>query len=219
MAESGASIEVKDVRRVFEARDTSVVALDGVSLSISAGESVAIVGESGSGKSTLLHLIGGIDQPTSGAVTVDGVDITVLGTRSRADYRRRVGFVFQQYHLLPSLGLLENVVAPVAPYQRARDSRKKARRLLEEVGVIGRDRSLPGELSGGQQQRVAIARALINDPCIILADEPTGNLDPATAANVLEVLIDTRAERGTTLVLVTHDLAIARACDRVIHLH
>ncbi|MHB8245466.1 MAG: ABC transporter ATP-binding protein [Acidimicrobiales bacterium] len=218
---TGASIEVSELVRRFDAgaASESVTALAGVNVSIAPGEAVAIVGESGSGKSSLLNAIGAMDEPTSGSVIVDGVDITALSPSGRALQRRRLGFVFQQFHLLPSLGALENVLAPLVPYTRPRVARKRARQCLAEVGLGSRERALPGQLSGGQQQRVAIARALVTDPILLLADEPTGNLDTFTAHSILQLLLEVRERLSTTLVLVTHDAAVAASCDRVIRLH
>ena len=218
---AGARIELADVVRRFSGDPCSepVTALGGVTMSIEPGEAVAIVGESGSGKSSLLNAIGAMDLPTSGTVMVDGTDITQLATHERAAFRRRLGFVFQQFHLLASLGALENVAAPLVPYTRARVARKRAAECLSEVGLAARSRALPGQLSGGQQQRVAIARALVVDPVLLLADEPTGNLDVFTGRAILDLLFDVRERRATTLVLVTHDPAVAASCDRVIRLH
>jgi putative ABC transport system ATP-binding protein len=217
----GASIEIEKLLRRHETNDAAetVTALAGVTLSIAAGEAIAIVGVSGSGKSSLLNAIGAMDQPTSGSVVVDGTDITRLGRSERSMFRRRIGYVFQQFHLLASLGALENVAAPLVPYTRARTARARARQCLADVGLATRERALPGQLSGGQQQRVAIARAIVTDPVLLLADEPTGNLDAFTGHAILELLLGLREARSTTLVLVTYDPAVASCCDRVIHLH
>ncbi|MGO9911608.1 MAG: ABC transporter ATP-binding protein [Acidimicrobiales bacterium] len=208
------------VRR-HDTRDAAepVTALSGVTFSIAAGEAVAIVGVSGSGKSSLLNAIGAMDEPTSGSVVVDGIDVTRLGRSERSMFRRRIGVVFQQFHLLASLGALENVAAPLVPYTKARVARARARECLAEVGLGDRERALPGQLSGGQQQRVAIARAIVTNPVLLLADEPTGNLDAFTGRAILELLLGLREARSTTLVLVTHDPIVASCCDRVIHLH
>ena len=199
----------------------AIHALDNVSLSISPGEFLAITGPSGSGKSTLLNLIGTLDRPTSGLVVVDGVDVCTLKGDALADFRRaHIGFVFQLFNLVPSLTVLENVMLPLLPYRRGLsfDLRKRARELLAGLGLGERLSHLPGQLSGGEQQRVAIARALINYPRLILADEPTGNLDTNSGAEVVELLHQLNREQGITLVVVTHDAAIASRADGVVHL-
>jgi putative ABC transport system ATP-binding protein len=198
--------------------EQSITALDGVSLEIVDGSAVALQGPSGSGKSTLLHVIGALDRPDEGTVTVGGVQLGGLSRRELAAHRRRVGFVFQRFNLLPALTVVDNVMAAVLPYRVAFDKETRARELLAAVGLDGRETSLPSRLSGGQQQRVAIARALINDPAIVLADEPTGNLDSRTGAEIVELLLDLRAERGMTVVLATHDSQVAARCDRVVRL-
>jgi putative ABC transport system ATP-binding protein len=215
---TGARVVVSDVVKRFEGPDAPVVALARIGLTIEPGEAVAIVGESGSGKSTLLNLIGAMDAPSSGSVLLDGVELATLGSRERAGIRRRIGQVFQQFHLLPELGALENVAAPLVPYTSARSARRLARDCLEQVGLAPRERALPSQLSGGQQQRVAIARALVVDPVLILADEPTGNLDAFTARAVLDLLHQVRERLATTLVLVTHDPQVAGSCDRIVRL-
>jgi putative ABC transport system ATP-binding protein len=217
---SGARVEVRDLTLRFAGDDPTetITALDDLSIAIGSGESVGIVGQSGSGKTSLLNMIGAMDRPTSGVVEVDGVDVTNLTSRQRVLYRRRIGYVFQQFYLLPGLGALENVAAPLAPYTKARTARTVARRRLDQVGMSGRERSRPGQLSGGQQQRVAIARALVQDPVLVLADEPTGNLDRKTGAHVVDILLSLCNERATTLLFVTHDPEIAARCDRVVEL-
>ena len=197
--------------------------LRGVALTVGEGETVAIVGPSGAGKSTLLHALGGLDKPTSGTVTFKGRDLYRLSPNERTLVRaRHVGFVFQSYHLLPELDVIENVLLPTLTMrgvrQSAAQSRKKAEALLESVGLAERLRHTPLELSGGEQQRVALARALMNDPDIVLADEPTGNLDSVTGEQVLRSLFALTRERHHTLVLVTHNMDIAATCDRVVHL-
>lgn len=213
-------ITVENLVRVYRGR-APVPALRGVTLQVRDGEFVAIQGPSGSGKSTLLHLIGALDRPTTGRVTVDGVDLSRLNGDALADFRREtIGFVFQMFHLLPALTALENVMLPLWPYRRrlAFDLRARAREMLAAVGLGARLDHLPGELSGGEQQRVAIARALVNHPKYLLADEPTGNLDAATAQEVVELLAQVRRDHGVTLVLVTHDVTVAAPADRVVHL-
>ena len=178
-------------------------------LRIDAGQSVAITGPSGSGKSTLLGLIAGLDGPTTGRITIDGVDITTLDEDRLARLRgEKIGFVFQFFHLIPSLTALENVLVPMEIAGR-RDANARARDLLEEVGLTGRGHHYPSQLSGGEQQRVALARALANDPPILLADEPTGNLDSSNGRHIMELLLGVNRSRRTTLVLVTHDAALA----------
>lgn len=196
--------------------------LKGVSVGIRAGEAVAIIGPSGAGKSTLLHALGGLDQPTSGQVMFKGRDLYRLSPRERTSVRaRHVGFVFQSYHLLPELDVLENVLLPTQTLwdmrRRAGEHRRHAEQLLAAVGLSERLSHTPLELSGGEQQRVALARALINGPELVLADEPTGNLDTATGEQILSCLFSLTREKGHTLVLVTHNVEIAARCDRVIH--
>jgi putative ABC transport system ATP-binding protein len=193
-------------------------AVDDVSVSIQRGSVVALTGPSGSGKSTLLHLIGAIERADSGRIEVDGCNLGELSRGRLADYRRGVGFVFQRYHLLPALTALDNVMAPVLPYRTGYDKVARARQLLESVGLGGREDAPPSRLSGGQQQRVAIARALIAEPQLLLADEPTGNLDSATGSEILNLLLRLREERGMTILLATHDPAIASRTDRLIRL-
>ncbi|MGH3258578.1 MAG: ABC transporter ATP-binding protein [Streptosporangiaceae bacterium] len=195
-----------------------VQALDGVTLDVPGGQAVAVTGRSGSGKSTLLHLAGAMDDLDGGSITVDGRDLGSMSDKQRTLYRRGVGFVFQRFHLLPALTACDNVAAPVLPFRTAYDKRAKARDLLAAVGLKGREDDLPAKLSGGQQQRVAIARALIGDPRLLLADEPTGNLDSATGAEVLDLLFSLHRDRGLTLILATHDPAVAVRCDRVVEL-
>ena len=194
----------------------SVSAVDAVTLDIPPGQSLAITGRSGSGKSTLLHLIGAMDLPDDGQITIDGTDIARLRDSERAALRRRIGFVFQRFHLLPALTALDNVLAPVIPYRTDFDKVTRARDLLGAVGLADRVKHLPSQLSGGEQQRVAIARALINHPGIVLADEPTGNLDTHTGAEIVAVLDRLRTELGLTLLVATHDASIAASCDRTL---
>jgi putative ABC transport system ATP-binding protein len=194
----------------------SVKAVDAVTLDIPPGQSLAITGRSGSGKSTLLHLIGAMDVPDEGRITIDGMNIARLRDSERAALRRRIGFVFQRFHLLPALTALDNVLAPVIPYRTDFDKVARARDLLGAVGLADRVKHLPSQLSGGEQQRVAIARALINHPGIVLADEPTGNLDTHTGAEIVAVLDRLRTERDLTLLVATHDASIAASCDRTL---
>ena len=173
-------LELRDVcKRYGTGESAQVTAADGVTFTIEAGAFVALTGASGSGKSTVLHMIGAIERPDSGTIISNGIEVTALHGGALADYRRTVGFVFQRYNLLPGLTALDNVIAPVLPYRTSWDKQERARQLLAAVGLTGRERSLPSGMSGGEQQRIAIARALINTPALLLADEPTGNLDSA----------------------------------------
>jgi putative ABC transport system ATP-binding protein len=215
----GFRVEIERAAKRFRtAPDTVIAAVDGMDLTVDAGSAVAITGPSGSGKSTLLHLIGAMDIPDEGRIAVGGRVVTQLSRRERADYRRTIGFVFQRFHLLPALTVLDNVVAPALPYRTQFDKFGRGRELLGAVGLEGRADSLPSVLSGGEQQRVAIARALINEPGLVLADEPTGNLDSVTGAETIELLLDLRRERGMTIVLATHDPIVASRCDRIVRI-
>jgi putative ABC transport system ATP-binding protein len=206
------------VRRYRVDADTEIAALDGVTLAVEPGSAVALSGPSGSGKSTLLHVIAALDRPDAGSVTVGGRDLGALSRRELARHRRGLGFVFQRFNLLPALTVIDNVLAPVLPYRTDFDKQERAAELLAAVGLDGRETSLPSKLSGGQQQRVAIARALINRPPILLADEPTGNLDSRTGAGIVDLLLELRERQGTTVVLATHDPQVAARCDRVVRL-
>ncbi len=213
-------IRVENLHRHFRMGDETVHALDGVSFSVSPGEFFGIMGASGSGKSTLLYLIGGLDRPTSGRVVVQGRDLSSLEENELAAYRRHtVGFVYQMFHLIPTMTALQNVelamiIARVPPKQR----RASARALLERMGLGERLYHRPTELSGGQRQRVAIARALANDPRIILADEPTGNLDSHAGAEVVRLLKSLAHEQGRTVLIVSHDPQVIAQTDRYIRL-
>jgi putative ABC transport system ATP-binding protein len=213
-----AEVVVQQVSKRFRGGAGAVVAVDDVSLTVAPGEVVAISGPSGSGKSTLLHLIGAIERPDAGTIEVGGVQLGTLRRGALTRYRRTVGFVFQRYHLLPALTALDNVLAPVLPLRVAFDKVTRARELLDAVGLGGRERSLPAQLSGGEQQRVAIARALIADPALVLADEPTGNLDSTTGAGIVDLLLRIRDERGLTLLIATHEQHVAARCDRLLRL-
>ena len=195
-----------------------VTAAGDVTFTVEAGAFVALTGASGSGKSTLLHMIGALERPDSGVIISHGTDVTALHGAAQADYRRTVGFVFQRYNLLPGLTALDNVIAPVLPYRTHWDKRDRARSLLAAVGLAGRERSLPSRMSGGEQQRIAIARSLINTPALLLADEPTGNLDSANAAGLLDLLARLRAEHDMTIILASHDPQIAARAERLIRL-
>ncbi|WP_406274110.1 ABC transporter ATP-binding protein [Actinacidiphila glaucinigra] len=203
------------VLRGVSRRHPGVVALDGVDLEIGDGESVALTGPSGAGKSTVLHVVGGMDVPDSGTVEVDG---TALAGGGLDAHRRRIGFVFQRFHLLPALTVLDNVLAPVLPRRVDFDRRARGMELLEAVGLAHRAGALPSELSGGQQQRVAVARSLINRPGLLLADEPTGNLDSSTGREIIDLLLSLTGRYGMTLLVATHDLEVAASCDRIVRL-
>ena len=207
-----------DVSKSVSGPEGSLQILRHVSLSVRAGESFAIVGASGSGKTTLLGLLAGLDLPTSGSIHLDGQALQALDEEARADLRRRmVGFVFQSFHLLPALTAEENVMLPLELEGR-RDARSRAREALESVGLSARRRHYPAQLSGGEQQRVAIARAFVHGPQLLFADEPTGNLDQRTGHHVTDLLFALNRDRQTTLVLVTHDAALAARCQRRIEL-
>ncbi len=199
-----------DEQRLYAAQD--------ITLEVEPGSTVALTGASGSGKSTLLHLIGGMDRPSAGTITVDGTDLGGLRGRRMSEYRRSVGFVFQRFHLLPTLSVHDNVLAPLLPVRGNRRLRGRVDELIDAVGLAGRERALPSQLSGGQQQRVAIARALVGEPRLLLADEPTGNLDSTTGEEILTLLFDLQAAVGMTILLATHDLQVATRCDRLLRL-
>jgi putative ABC transport system ATP-binding protein len=206
-------IELREVSKTVSSGGAPLTILHPLSIQISRGHFVAVVGPSGSGKSTLLGLVAGLDAPTSGSVLIDGVDITRLGEDALARLRgEKIGFVFQFFHLIPSLTAYENVAVPMEIGGLA-DPKPRANALLDEVGLTGRAHHYPSQLSGGEQQRIAIARALANDPPILLADEPTGNLDSTTGHNILELLQRIHRDRRTTLVLVTHDRDLAAIAD------
>jgi putative ABC transport system ATP-binding protein len=211
--------ELESVSRSYRVGGQEVRALDDVSLRLDAGEHVAVMGPSGSGKSTLLHVLGLLDRPDAGRVRLEGEDVAALSDEALSRRRAlRVGFVFQGFHLVPTLDVLENVALPLLYADRSpEEARARARALVDRVGLLDRARHRPSELSGGQQQRVAIARALANDPALVLADEPTGNLDRRTGADVL-ALLDEVPREGRTLVVVTHDPGVAARADRVLHM-
>jgi putative ABC transport system ATP-binding protein len=211
-------IELHGVSRTVPSGDSMLTILHPLDLRIESGRVIAITGPSGSGKSTLLGLLAGLDAPSTGRILIDGSDITVMSEDTLARFRgTRIGFVFQFFHLLPSLTALENVRVPLE-IAGAADAGPRADALLNEVGLAPRRHHYPSQLSGGEQQRVAIARALANNPPILLADEPTGNLDSGTGHQVIDLLIDVNRRRGTTVVLVTHDAELAQRADRTIAL-
>jgi putative ABC transport system ATP-binding protein len=211
-------IRVRDLVMRVPGHGRPLTILDGVSLEVAAGEVVAVTGPSGSGKSTLLGLIAGLDTPTAGSIAVDGVEVSGLGENALARFRRRtLGFVFQSYHLIPTLTAVENVAVPLE-LAGAPEPLTAARTRLGEVGLAERVDHYPAQLSGGEQQRVAIARAVALTPPLLLADEPTGNLDSATGAQIVDLLLALNRERGSTLLLVTHDAALAERAGRTIAL-
>ena len=213
-----AILQVKELAKTYGKGNTTVTALGGVSFSVEKGEFVAVIGASGSGKSTLMHLIGGVDRPTSGSVIVDGNEIYKSNESELAIFRRRnIGLIYQFYNLIPTLTAEENIMLP-----RLLDNRKpdedKLRTILETIGLSDRAKHLPSELSGGQQQRVSVGRALINDPALILADEPTGNLDSKSSREVIDLLKLSNKRYNQTLMIITHDEKIALQADRIITL-
>ena len=213
-------VVVRDLSKIYRQGDINVVALDHVSLDITAGEFVVLMGPSGSGKSTLLHIIAGIDRPTSGSAKVQGIDIARLDESQLADWRNQnVGFVFQSFNLIPVLTAAENVELPLLLTDLSgRERRKQVQTALDLVGLADRGHHRPDQMSGGQQQRVAIARALVTDPALIVADEPTGNLDAKSASDVLEILRSLTLTAGKTVVMVTHDPKSAGYGSRSLHL-
>lgn len=220
MSENNTVVNAKDLTKVFTMGDVEVHALRGLSVEIKRGEVISIMGPSGSGKSTLMNILGCLDRPTSGEYCLDGESIAQLKDEQLAEIRnRKVGFVFQSFNLLPRSTALTNVELPLrySP-PNGRKRRELAREALVEVGLGDRIGHRPNELSGGQQQRVAIARALVNDPAIVMADEPTGNLDSKSGDEIMELLMNLNQEKGTTLIIVTHDPEIAEQTQRVIHI-
>jgi ABC-type lipoprotein export system ATPase subunit len=203
--------------RTFGSGRAALRVLDGVDLELAAGELVAVVGRSGSGKSTLLHLLGGLDRPDAGTIELDGARVERAGEADWARLRReKIGFVFQAFHLLPELSGIDNVLLP-ARITRGREALRRGRALVEQLGLNSAGRRLPVVLSGGEQQRLAIARALVNDPLLVLADEPTGNLDPESGANVVELLRRV-ASSGKAVLVVTHELSVVEQADRILRL-
>ena len=211
-------VQTKNLTKTYAMGEMQVQALDGVDFSVSAGEFVAIIGKSGSGKSTLLHMLGGLDVPTSGSVIVDGNDLTMLDRTQLALFRRRrVGFIFQQYNLIPDLNVWDNIIFPLALDGVAIDT-EFINELLTALHIADKRDRMPSQLSGGEQQRVAIARALAMRPALILADEPTGNLDTLTSHEVMGLIRTLAAKLGQTLIVVTHDIDIAQLADRIVEM-
>ncbi len=212
-------LDLRQVEKVYGEKENQVRALRGVSLQVGEGEFIAIVGTSGSGKSTLLNLIGGLDSPTGGSISVKGREISSLSRKELTIFRRRnIGFVFQNYSLMPVLNVYDNVALPVTFDRGKHLNRRYIEELLRELGIWDKRKKYPHELSGGQQQRVAIARALVNKPALLLCDEPTGNLDSATTVEVIGLLKASCRKYGQTILMVTHNEAIAQTCDRIIHI-
>jgi putative ABC transport system ATP-binding protein len=213
------AIDLRDIRKTYENGPLKVPVLHGLTFSIAAGEYVAIMGPSGSGKSTLMNLIGCLDRPTSGTYVLDGIDVSGLDDNALAEVRlKKLGFIFQGFNLLPRTDAIKNVALPLFyAGVSGRERNRRAKAALEEVGLADRGHHSPNQLSGGQQQRVAIARALINDPAVLLADEPTGNLDSRTSEDIM-ALFSKLHESGRTIIMVTHDEAVARNAKRVIRL-
>jgi putative ABC transport system ATP-binding protein len=211
-------IELHNLGMSYDLEQTQLQVLEAVDLNVASGETLAIVGPSGSGKTTLLVLLAGLEQPHSGSISLDGITLNSLDADALADIRRdRMGIIFQSFHLVQSLTALGNVALPleIAGHKNAQ---QRAREMLDKVGLAQRQGHYPAQLSGGEQQRVAIARALVHAPQLVLADEPTGNLDVRTGATIIDLLFDLNADAGSTLVLVTHDDAVARRCRRIVHL-
>ncbi len=209
-------LEARNLTKVYGEGESETRALDDVTLGIDEGEFVAIVGSSGSGKSTLLHMLGGVDRPTSGRVLLNGEDVYARADEELAVFRRReVGLIYQFYNLVPVLNVVENMTLPVALDGR-QVNQQRLQNLLDVLGLRGREGHLPSQLSGGQQQRVAIGRALMNQPAVVLADEPTGNLDSRNSAEIMQLLAKSNRELGQTMVVITHDEEIALSADRIV---
>ncbi len=213
------TIQVESLIKEYGSGEARVTAVGGINLEVQSGTLLAIMGESGSGKSTLLSMLGALNTPTSGKYRVDEVDVYSLGQEERADFRREVlGFVFQSFHLIPYLSVRENIMLPLAPVKmKGKEKRDRAEEALQRVGLAGKSTRLPNQISGGEQERVAIARAIVNQPPILLADEPTGNLDTRTSGEIMR-LLQSLNSAGTTIIMVTHNPENAGFAHRVIHL-
>jgi putative ABC transport system ATP-binding protein len=213
-------IELTDVTKIYEMGENEIKALSGVNLTINSGDFISMVGPSGSGKSTILNIIGCIDKPTSGRVVIDGEDVSLLNDRGLTKIRlNKIGFIFQQFYLIPTLNALENIELPMKEAKMPREKRRtRAVSLLAQVGLSERKKHYPSQLSGGEQQRVAIARSLANNPTMLLADEPTGEIDSETSEKIVGLLRKLNTEENLTLIIVTHDLKIASYADRMITL-
>lgn len=212
-------IRAKQIIKRYGDGATAVEALRGIDMEVPKGQWLAIMGRSGSGKSTLLSVLGGLNSPTEGRYFVGGAELYTMRAEQRADFRRKhMGFVFQSFHLVEYLSVLENVMLPMAPLPLpARTKRQRAREALERVGLVGKEKRLPGEISGGEQERVAIARAIVNEPSLLLADEPTGNLDSGTGQKIMELFSDLHVQ-GMTIVMVTHSQQWAHWAQRILHI-
>lgn len=211
-------LKIENISKIYGSGENAVKALDNVSFSVPKGQFLAIIGASGSGKSTLLHIIGAVDKPTSGKVYLDGQDVYAQNEEQLAEFRRRrVGLIYQFYNLIPVLNVTENITLPVLMDGRKPDE-ERLDMILDALKLRGREKHLPNELSGGQQQRVSIGRALMNEPAVMLADEPTGNLDSGNSQEIMELLKKSNREYGQTLIVITHDEAIAAQADRIITL-
>ncbi|MFH0987608.1 MAG: ABC transporter ATP-binding protein [Patescibacteria group bacterium] len=213
-------VNLKNVTKIYGKGDLAFKALDGVNLGIKKGEFSAVIGPSGSGKTTLLNMIGALDKPTSGEIFLEDLDISKIKESKLYRIRReKIGFIFQSYYLIPTLNVLQNIIVPSMPLKtKKEDYLQKAKELLARVGMRGKEKRRPSQLSGGEQQRVAIARALIINPLLILADEPTGNLDTKTGGEIIKLMQDLNKREGKTFVIVTHDQRITQFCQRVIQL-
>jgi len=216
----GFAVDLGGVSRRFPSGASGeIAALTDVTLHVDGGDSLALMGPSGSGKTTFLNVVGAMDRPTEGSIFVGDFEVSALSKREEVEYRRRIGFVFQQFHLLPALTALDNVVAPAIPYRATFDKIERALELLAAVGLSDRAGALPHNLSGGEQQRVAIARALMHRPGLLLADEPTGNVDTGTGADIVELLLSLQEETNMTLLIATHDPMVATRCQRLVRLN